>query len=657
MLSSLMVFALIQQTVGLLGYDCGGSNLNVTTIALNSVGECNIPVNVATTVPIYMQLLQLSDFSHTSVIQCRIEIDRTIYYCGMHSHVSIVANGKQVYFQELDERACIHLQETGLLQLSNAAEIVGVRRNSTTNRAVTLAGSIKQDGTCAGTQYSDPFGTWENVVVQASVKIVVSNYQADANTVNNKILLRSGTHCVLSDGTCMDTEGNSAFWKTEPSDSCNFNHYDVLFEGTATKLINANLTTNNPNIYSLTTQETTFALAAKSEFHVCGYTLIRTEHPKLYILETTRGRTFASKTKISVSNLDIFSYVNSKFIYVEKHVRSQIQGLYQDVIVQRCKLERQVLQNSLTTATLFPEKFASTVTKSLGYTAVIAGEVAHIVKCTPVECSIRRTTECYNELPVTYRNSSRFLSPTSKILIKTGTQIECDPLLPAQYYIDNHWYGFNPNGAPVPNPQQLQPLSQPSWTYNPIGNLAESGIYTTEELNELRDKIMFPAEKSALLNTIARGSAGYSVPAGSIAFHNLLTTESIEQLAESTLNKMWHGLEKFGIISAGFFAVVFIFSTIKAVFDTIIQGYTLHTLYGWSFALAGAICNSLTHLLITRRYRNNNMQQDNIYHLPREQELTSVVASQPTPAPRGPTGVDPRLLERLTTGSQSATSN
>jgi len=92
-------------------------------------------------------------------------------------------------------------------------------------------------------------------------------------------------------------------------------------------------------IYTVITQETTFVLAKASEFSLCGYNLVQTEHSKLFILKTQDGRTFKTKIKISVDNLDIFSYVNSKFIYVEKHIKTQLTQLYRDIMEQKCALE------------------------------------------------------------------------------------------------------------------------------------------------------------------------------------------------------------------------------------------------------------------------------------------------------------------------------
>lgn len=639
---------LIRIATSLIGYDCGAPTLNVTTISLNNIGGCDIPLIDPTPIPVRIQLLQLSEFSATEVIQCKIEVDRTLYYCGMNSHNSIVQNGRQIYLTELDDKSCRKIHETGIIQLGISAIVTGIKRNSTTSRSITLAGTLTNEGACTGAQYSDPFGTWTNVVVQAAVKITISNYQASVNMATDRVILQSTSQCQLSEGSCTDVEGNQAFWRTEPVDTCLFNRYDVLYDGMATKLRTIENSIQTPDVYTLTTQETTFALAVRSEKPICGYTLIRTEHPKLFILETRDGQTFASRRKVLVSNLDIFSYVNSKFIYVEKHLKSQIKALYKDVLTQRCNLEQQVLRNALATAAILPEKFARAVTKSPGYMAVIAGEVAHIVKCIPVECTLRRTEECYLELPVMHKNQTFFLSTNSRTLIKAGTHIECNPLLPAQYLIDGAWYRFAPHPIEVPPPQLLRPMTTPTWGYSPVGNLASSGIYTNEEIEQLRDRIMFPAERPALLNNLARGSAGYTIPPGSVSLKNLLDENTLEHITSTAFAKLWNGFEKFGIISAGFFGIIAIYSIIKSVIDTIIHGYTLHSLYGCSFALIGAIWNSVTNLLIARAHKKNRQTGSEDGTTPRELMPEENPEPQPTASyTRRLSGVDAVLLERL----------
>jgi len=39
--------------------------------------------------------------------------------------------------------------------------------------------------------------------------------------------------------------------------------------------------------------------------------------------------------------------MNSKFVYVEKHIRTQINQLYQNILLQQCDLESKMMQNAL----------------------------------------------------------------------------------------------------------------------------------------------------------------------------------------------------------------------------------------------------------------------------------------------------------------------
>jgi len=80
--------------------------------------------------------------------------------------------------------------------------------------------------------------------------------------------------------------------------------------------------------------------------YTCGHTLIRTEHPKLIIFETTFGvEVFKSSGFIAI-NIDIFTYVNSKFVYVERHVRPQINQLYRNILLEQYQLEYRMMQNA-----------------------------------------------------------------------------------------------------------------------------------------------------------------------------------------------------------------------------------------------------------------------------------------------------------------------
>ncbi|XP_076660811.1 E3 SUMO-protein ligase ZBED1-like [Halictus rubicundus] len=164
--------------------------------------------------------------------------------------------------------------------------------------------------------------------------------------------------------------------------------------------------------------------------------------------------------------------------------------------------------------------------------ALVAGEVIHIIKCVPVDVKIRHTATCFTELPVQHVNKSQFLTPMTRIITNHGTHRDCNQILPK-------------------SPQVLQPLKEPIWRYVNPSNLATSGIYTQSDLNNLKDDIMFPAEKSAVLNSVARSITGKTLPDGSISIMNMINEETLDKIAENTAEKLWHGFITFGSFSAG----------------------------------------------------------------------------------------------------------
>ncbi|KAH0944445.1 hypothetical protein HN011_009617, partial [Eciton burchellii] len=363
-----------------------------------------------------------------------------------------------------------------------------------------------------------------------------------------------------------------------------------------------------------------------------------TEHPKLFILETQRGRTFKAKSKISVNNLDIFAYVNSKFVYVEKHIKNQLTKLYTNIMEQKCALEKQILQNALSFSSTAPDEKAFRIMKTPGYTAVTAGEVIHLIKCIPVECRARQTNECHYELPVTYQNQTYFLTPRSRILVKSGTPRDCNELLPIIFKIHDSWFRSMPRLVETIPPPNIQPLTRSTWKYVNPAFLATSGIYSSSDLERLRSHELHHVEKPSMLNTIARGAIGQRIPEGSISMINLLDEKSLDKIAESAGARIWKGFITFGSASAGVLAVFIIARLAKLIIDTIIHGYALHSFYGCGIHLLAAIWSSVTHLIL---------------HLARPMKTDR--ASQPEeqqPAETFPTTKEPRPIPPSTSENQ-----
>lgn len=82
------------------------------------------------------------------------------------------------------------MHKEGLLKLGNAEIIDGLKSNHIYYRSVTLAGKVIVDGTCKGVQYSDYYGTWDDVVVQATVKISLKTLYIPVKLNTGKIMVK-----------------------------------------------------------------------------------------------------------------------------------------------------------------------------------------------------------------------------------------------------------------------------------------------------------------------------------------------------------------------------------------------------------------------------------------------------------------------------------
>ena len=111
------------------------------------------------------------------------------------------------------------MRTIGIILVTPSLQISKLKVNGTSFHSVTLAGSVKPNGNCTGTHFSDPYGIWNNVEVQAIFKITLQEHYATIHLNSNKIQLGSGIICTLSDTYCTDVEYAQTFWDTLPNDA------------------------------------------------------------------------------------------------------------------------------------------------------------------------------------------------------------------------------------------------------------------------------------------------------------------------------------------------------------------------------------------------------------------------------------------------------
>lgn len=612
MISAIILFSTLSGARAIVGYDCGadGNHLNrlsITSIDLLDVGDCEgLKAPTIKTVATKIQVLEVHDFGSEVVNTCRVEVVRQITHCGaLFSHASVVHNGLAQYTVDITRDECEIMHKLKIYEYAPEKVIRGLKVNETSSHPVVFAGSVS-DAWCSGGSLTDTFGSWDNVVAQGILTVHLESYTAPVNMVKKQIILKSGRRCDYGSLECKDMDHGNAFWRATIESQCGSDkYYSVLFTGNGTKIIDEE---DNSLTFAFEDQGRAFALRTTSMVPACSLHFHATEHPKLFVYEPAVTFIQMGKRLDAVENLDMFAYINSKFVYVSDHFRNQIKQLYQDIRFHRCRLEAEIFRNTQALSYSRPDEVAFNVMKGPGFTAIIAGEVLHIVKCTPVDVVVRQSKNCYNQLPVSWNNEPYFLAPKTRVLMKQGAKITCNKLVPPMFLIDNVWYRISPRMVETAAPIQLQSDSKITWKYREPKSLAVAGIYAVEELNRLRDYLLFPHEKFSGLNKIERAIAGDKTELKDTQVLSIMDVEyKAQNIVHTIRNVRWDKFMKFGTFSAGVISAVVVLSVIKLIFYVVIRAFILKQIFG--VVLLAAISGCLTKLLVCLAGGMNNMEK------------------------------------------------
>lgn len=647
----LMVGGFISMVDAIIAYDCTSDHTNITRISMISSTDCNYQKYQPEVSRERIQLLQLADVTPIHIYQCKYQVDRLITHCGMHSHASMVKGSFQSFIKEIHRDECLNIHHHQTLKTSSGLIIEGIALNGTTKFVDVVAGTINTNSDCTGAYFSDSRNEYADVVVQYSITLTIRDFTASVLSSGDTVIIE-GLRCDYSKGHCMDSNYGQSFWSHNSNPSCYETTYDVLYEGLANKAIIVSPTTGlNETVYSVVNGDTIFALQIKGDIDLCSSFGHQTEHPRLFIVPYVQKSKAFSKKQVLTKNLDMFAYINSKFVYSERHIRNELNTIYIDVLTKICETERDLLQTQLSFAKLDPPGFAFMRTKQPGYTATLLGEILYLIKCVPIEVEIRKADLCFNELPVAYKNRSMFMTPMNHLLQPHGKVVECTSFMTPAYQLLNVWYNLFPVLHKTESPKSLDVNSRFTWSYTDPGNLASAGIYSQQDLDGLKKQIMFPSEREVITNAMVRKilSPG-ETDQQNLNIGNLMDENKLKKMFSQAWDSAWQAFTSFGLIMSTIMGIIMVLKTIKFLIDTLIHAYSLHAIFGWSIQLLGAFWDVVTYLLIRghngRAGRTPGLypdleaagleplnRDDNLYHLsPRGAVTSESTSSTITPS-------------------------
>ena len=99
--------------------------------------------------------------------------------------------------------------------------------------------------------------------------------------------------------------------------------------------------------------------------------------------------------------------------------------------------------------------------------------------------------------------------------------------------------------------------------------------------------------------------------------------EVIDKIAESPWGRFWIIFTNFRTTNAGLIGLIIIIRGVTLIADTIIHGYALHRLFGWSIHLLGTFWDSVTNLLL---HLGTNRPIQNYDFIPNQSSLKLIQA-------------------------------
>ena len=596
----------------LIAYDCKNPSANITAISLRDVSRCPDAESGYLIEKGYIQILEKRTYEYVQVYSCLVEITRLISYCAMFSHMGAVDGGLSSYIYEMGGEECRKTHAFQQFKGIHGHVINKLKPNATTSISLTLAGKVDNNHNCEGAQYIEDGRKWDNVVVQAEVRVTLQDYLTKVALDDNEIHLQNGVKCPFLNGYCMDTNNGESTWEQNFPQTCK--QFNVLHEGLAEFVTEKSKLQNGQQYVVVEEKAKVFAIQLIKREKLCGVHMWQSEHPRLLVLRKKYAIDYTPFTANSrTHDADLITYVNTKFLYVEQSFKRSINELIAYAVHRRCLLHREILKNRLAMASVNPNAIAGLIKNNLGFVARVSGEVLYIMKCLALPVEIRREKKCYSELPVTAYNKSFYMSPVTRILQEHAEEIECNAIIPSMYFIENKWVGFDPYPSQAIEPQELRVDEERPPKFHTIKDLGAGGLYTYQEIRKPQHSTMFNLERNALNNILIRKIAGHDVESQGITTLNLFSKEEMENLANSALRKLYGYFTILGEWTSGILGIYFLFRALKCIIEIFLNAVALHRVGGCSLHLIASFWNTLTLFVLHHKQRKHYTKNQESY--------------------------------------------
>ncbi len=175
--------------------------------------------------------------------------------------------------------------------------------------------------------------------------------------------------------------------------------------------------------------------------------------------DTEKLKPLAWKTGFSVDLGTQQARLGHAHLQMNLHMYDRFAIIQQDL----CKVEQQVLENSINTLAGSSNQYALNSLLGPGHHVTTVGAAAYVTRCQRVQAARIEYCICTQEIPVrlaSSNNTVKFTDPISFTLSNYAIIIPCDPVVPLRWNIYGHWYCATPTVEPCGALKELEPKTR-----------------------------------------------------------------------------------------------------------------------------------------------------------------------------------------------------
>lgn len=592
----------VATTSALLGYDCGHPETTYSMINLGEVAKCpDAQTDYEAPKEGYVRIIQASRTAVITGHRCRLVVTKEITRCGWDR--SFVYGSHWPLFLSLVHlfrSQCDRAMRSGYFYYNDR------RINFTSgipHREVWFPhGGLDSEGVCTrATDIWSEGKLYHYSYQRITIEVMMEEVKGEVDTITETVTFpRLGLTANFSDHSMNDYEAGTVTWpRQEPK--CR-DGISQIYKGPAwtylrkdngahTYLTDAIILLNN------TETDQYAGLVIKGKQPICGgiWTCYATHIKGLMVCpynidEKYKDQDYDFKESADTTSIELQSQTG----YI--HLSTSLQKLKAFAKIQAdiCAIDRKTLNNKIQAIAGESTPYALMDLYGPGHTGFIAGSVAYLTKCVPVEVNVTSHENCTQEIPVIYNGENVFVDSINRIIQPFPTIISCSVMMPIRWKLNGEWYCARPAIGLCDAPQTLAPLAPSKMDFDFTTGMGKT-VYSPEQLAAHRRYGIQVSTRGSVIQTLAN-NAIESAHEGRLGTY--LGPMDFNDIETVLTPRMIPGMAIFGVLWNYMVAFGMILVFAQFIFGWILRSYGLWRRRGCGWFLLGAATDT-TFLMAT----------------------------------------------------------